>query len=160
MTLRAKGAKEVGTYYYPSLGSAYMHVHSNVHTHTHTRTHAHTLTRARTHTCSFPMPHFWTRHDISFKAPHVPRVPTEGSKSIPFCLRDPMCYLPHMSLGSSHISTTGAEQLWDPLPDPDAHHRQGCHLAIRKAIEGLADRVIPVCSAAAKLEGWLGSVRG
>lgn len=48
---------------------------------------------------------------------------------------------------------TDAKQLWDPSPDPVAHHRQGYRLAIGKAVQGLADRAVPVCATAAKLEG-------
>lgn len=60
--------------------------------------------------------------------------------------------------GCPLFPATGAQAklLRGPFPDPGPHHRQGHSLAIREAIEGLADRaVLLVHATAAKLEGWV-----
>lgn len=127
----------------------------------------HSWTELSMHACSHtcvhaPFPQPASRFNDSITFTQTPRflVPTEAYEAIPFCLRDPGCYLPNVSLRSSHLPATGARRLWNPFSDPGAHHGQGHRLAIRKAIEGLADGAIPACSTAANLEGWVGSVRG
>lgn len=97
---------------------------------------------------------------ILTQAPHF-LVPTETHKAIHSTLPERLHMLPSPCVfGLSPSPCYGAKQLWEPFPDPGAHHGQGHSLAVRKAIEGLGDRAIPACSTAAKLEGWEGSVRG
>lgn len=65
-----------------------------------------------------------------------------------------------LSLPISLTKELQAKLLKGPFPDPGSHHRQPHCLAIRETIEGLADRaLLLVCTATAKLEGRVGSVR-
>ena len=71
-----------------------------------------------------------------------------------------MHHLPH-AFPISFPWELGAKLLPGPFSLPGPYHWQGHRLAIREAIKGLADKaVLLVCTAAAKLEGWMGSVRG
>lgn len=70
-----------------------------------------------------------------------------------------MHHLPH-AFPISFPWELGAKLLPGSFSLPGPYHWQGHRLAIREAIKGLADKAVLLVCTAAKLEGWMGSVRG